>query len=129
MSSAVSKDRTEFEERVYGITKRIPKGKVSTYSDVAEALGDRRMARAVGNALGKNPYGHVPCYRVVRRDGGVGGYSAPGGSRSKAAKLRDDGIEIRRGVIVDLDRYLVSPDRLQGATPGPKRGSGKKGGR
>ena len=125
----MSNDRTDFEERVYEITRRIPKGNVSTYSDVAGALGDRRMARAVGNALGKNPYSHVPCYRVVKRDGGVGGYSGRGGSRSKASKLRDDGIEVRGGIIVDLGRYLVSPERLRGASLRPEKGAGRKGGK
>ena len=129
-------DRTTFEEKVYEVCARIPKGKVSTYADVAEAVGRRGMARAAGNALGRNPYDHVPCYRVVRSDGDVGGYSGAGGSRSKARKLRADGLEIAGTRIVDLDRYLVDASRLRGrhVGVGKKTGTGRgkvarKGGR
>jgi methylated-DNA-[protein]-cysteine S-methyltransferase len=117
-------DRTEFEERVYAVCARIPRGKVSTYADVAAAVGRRGMARAAGNALGRNPYDHVPCYRVVRSDGDVGGYSGAGGSRSKARKLRADGLEIAGTRIVDLDRHLVDGATLRGGSGAVRKKGG-----
>ena len=120
-------DRTEFEEKVYAVTARIPKGKVSTYAEVAEAVGDRGMARAAGNALGRNPYDHVPCYRVVRSDGHVGGYSGAGGSRSKRRKLIADGLEFDGPRIVGLDTFLVDGAVLRGGKKAVRTaGKGKK---
>lgn len=65
---------TDFENRVYEIVSRIPKGKISTYGEIAKQLGIR-SARAVGQALRRNPYApKVPCHRVLRADGSVGGF-------------------------------------------------------
>jgi len=60
---------TQFEARVYQIVKKIPKGKVLTYKQVAEKLGNKNLARAVGNALNKNRDLRVPCRRVIKSDG------------------------------------------------------------
>ena len=66
---------TPFEEKVYNIVKQIPKGQVRTYSWVALQLGNPKAARAVGNALNKNPYApKVPCHRVVAKNG-LGGFA------------------------------------------------------
>ncbi|MCK5107770.1 MAG: MGMT family protein, partial [Nanoarchaeota archaeon] len=66
---------TEFENRVYSLCKKIPRGKVSTYGEIAKALNSK-CARAVGNALNKNPYApKVPCHRVVKSNGKVGGFA------------------------------------------------------
>jgi methylated-DNA-[protein]-cysteine S-methyltransferase len=119
-------ERTAFEEEVYSITSRIPQGKVSTYSDVAAALGNPGLARAVGNALGRNPYSHVPCYRVVRSDGRVGGYSSVHGPKLKIEKLRSDGLDIRGGRIMGLEDYLVSHEDLEAM--GARKRRRKKGG-
>ncbi len=83
-----------FQEKVYRVVKRIPKGRVTTYRDVARAIGSPRTARAVGNALNKNPYAPmVPCHRVVRSDGSVGGFAS--GANKKEAMLRKEGVLIK----------------------------------
>lgn len=67
---------TPFEERVYAVVRRIPKGRVRSYRWVAEQLGNPGLARAVGNALNRNPdCARTPCHRVVRSDGSLGGYA------------------------------------------------------
>lgn len=63
-----------FQQKVYSVVRKIPKGKVLTYKDVARKIGNPGAARAVGNALNKNRSKDVPCHRVVRSDGKVGGY-------------------------------------------------------
>ncbi|MBU4245476.1 MAG: MGMT family protein [Nanoarchaeota archaeon] len=91
-----------FSARVLELTKRIPKGKVSTYGDIAKALGNPKAARAVGNALNKNPHPvTVPCHRVVRSGGAVGGYVS--GKKEKIALLKSEGIKIKRGKVADFD--------------------------
>ena len=91
-----------FSSRVLELTKQIPKGRVSTYCDIARALGKPKASRAVGNALNKNPHlVEVPCHRVVRSDGFVGGYAA--GTRKKIALLESEGIKIISGRIVDFN--------------------------
>lgn len=63
-----------FQERVYEVVKKIPKGSVLTYKQVAEKMGNPSAARAVGNALNNNRSKEVPCHRVIRSDGKAGGY-------------------------------------------------------
>jgi O-6-methylguanine DNA methyltransferase len=102
---------TLFEEKVYKIVRRIPKGRVATYQAVAKAIGAPQVARAVGNALNKNPFSYeacpeprrrVPCHRVVRSDGSVGGFAL--GARQKTQVLRKEGIVIKNGKI-DLKKF------------------------
>ncbi len=64
-----------FTERVYDAVRKIPKGQTRTYGQVAAAIGSPGAARAVGNALNKNRHKDVPCHRVIRSDGSVGGYA------------------------------------------------------
>lgn len=90
-----------FAERVYGITKRIPKGKVSTYGEVARRLNCRAY-RAVGNVLNKNCDKKVPCHRVIKSTGFVGGFRH--GEKKKIALLVREGIEVRVRK-VDLKRF------------------------
>ena len=78
-----------FVERVYLVTQSIPKGKVLTYKEVATKLGKPRAYRAVGNALNKNKNSKVPCHRVIRSDGKVGGYKD--GALAKSKLLRKEG--------------------------------------
>ena len=79
---------TPFEQHVYRIISRIPAGQTRSYGWVAERLGKPGAARAVGQALKRNPCApKVPCHRVVRSDGELGGYSATGGLRRKRELL------------------------------------------
>ena len=83
---------TPFQQRVYALALRIPPGQTQTYADLAEALGGRHMARAVGQALGKNPFAPiVPCHRVLAAHGKPGGFSAHGGSATKLRMLASEG--------------------------------------
>ena len=81
---------TPFQQKVYEVVRKIPKGKTMTYSQVAVAIGKPRAARAVGNALNKNPYAPVvPCHRVIRSDGSIGGFAS--GSSKKVKLLKSEG--------------------------------------
>jgi O-6-methylguanine DNA methyltransferase len=92
-------------KRIYEAVKKIPRGKVATYGQVAEMAGDRKMARAVGNALHKNPDPEtIPCYRVVNSKGELAGKFAFGGAKVQEELLRADGIEVLDGR-VDLEKY------------------------
>ena len=92
---------------IYEAVKRIPKGCVATYSQVAELAGNKKMCRAVGNALHKNPNpDEIPCYRVVNAKGELSGAFAFGGADEQANRLRADGIEVIDGR-VDLDTYGI----------------------
>ena len=78
---------------------------MATYGQIAEMAGDRRMARAVGNALHKNPDPeHIPCFRVVNSKGELSGAFAFGGANEQARRLEADGIEVRDGR-VDLAKF------------------------
>lgn len=92
-------------KRIYEAVKKIPKGCVATYGQVAAMAGEPKMARAVGNALHKNPDpDHIPCYRVVNSKGELSGAFAFGGSNEQANRLRADGIEVI-GNKVNLEKY------------------------
>lgn len=80
---------TPFAQRVYGVVAKIPKGKTLSYAQVASAAGRPNAARAVGNILNKNRDPRVPCHRVVRADGNVGGYAW--GSAKKKKILTSEG--------------------------------------
>lgn len=92
-------------KRIYEAVKKIPKGKVATYAQIAEMAGDRKMARAVGNALHNNPDpDNIPCFRVVNSKGECSGSFAFGGLDEQAKRLREDGIEVVNNK-VDLEKY------------------------
>ncbi len=95
-------------KRIYEAVKKIPKGCVATYGQVAAMAGEPKMARAVGNALHKNPDpDHIPCYRVVNSKGELSGAFDFGGSNEQANRLRADGIEVT-GNKVDLQKFGIS---------------------
>ena len=97
-------------KRIYEAVKRIPKGCVATYGQVAAMAGDKKMARAVGNALHKNPDPeHIPCYRVVNSKGELAGAFAFGGENVQADRLMADGIEVVNGK-VDLNKYQMKDE-------------------
>lgn len=91
--------------RIYDAVRKIPKGKVATYGQVAELAGNKKMSRAVGNALHRNPDpDSIPCYRVVNAKGQLSGEFAFGGSHTQQKLLEADGIEVNDGK-VDLHKY------------------------
>lgn len=92
-------------KRIYEAVRQIPYGHVATYAQVAEAAGDRKMARAVGNALHKNPDpDNIPCFRVVNSKGMLAGEFAFGGAGAQEKLLAAEGIEVENGK-VDLKKY------------------------
>ena len=94
-------------KRIYEAVKKIPSGHVATYGQVAALAGDKRMARAVGNALHKNPDpDNIPCFRVVNAKGELAGEFAFGGSGAQAKLLEAEGIEVINGR-VDLKKYGI----------------------
>lgn len=92
-------------KRIYEAVKKIPAGHVATYGQIAELAGDKKMARAVGNALHKNPDPeNIPCFRVVNAKGELAGEFAFGGAGAQAKLLAAEGIEVVNGR-VDLQRF------------------------
>ncbi len=95
-------------KRIYEAVKKIPKGHVATYGQIAAMAGNPKMSRAVGNALHKNKDpDHIPCFRVVNAKGELSGAFVFGGEKMQAKLLRKDGIEVRDGK-VDLKKYGIS---------------------
>ena len=77
--------------------KKIPFGETRSYKQVAIAIGHPQSARAVANACAKNPFApHVPCHRVIRSDGNLGGYSGEGGTKKKAELLSIENEDVRK---------------------------------
>ena len=82
---------TEFQNLVWKEISRIPYGQTMSYKEIAAIIGHPNSSRAVANACGKNPYpGTIPCHRVVRSDGKIGGYSGPGGVTQKKKLLQEE---------------------------------------
>ena len=98
--------------KIYDAVRRIPYGRVATYAQVAEMAGDRKMARAVGNALHRNPDpDNIHCYRVVNSKGELSGEFAFGGAGAQARLLEAEGIEVIDGR-VDLKKYQMNEKEL-----------------
>ncbi|KIR03898.1 Methylated-DNA--protein-cysteine methyltransferase [Lachnospiraceae bacterium TWA4] len=94
-------------KRIYEAVKKIPKGKVATYSQVAKLAGNGKMSRAVGNALHKNPSpGIIPCHRVVNAKGELAGDFAFGGAGAQAKLLESEGVKVIDSK-VDLKKYQM----------------------
>lgn len=106
-----------FNERCYSVLRKVPRGKVTTYKEIANALNSKAY-RAVGNAMNKNPYAFVgsgeaggskskslfvPCHRVVKSNGEIGGFVS--GIKNKIKMLRKEGIEINKGRI-NMKKYF-----------------------
>ena len=100
-----------FNQKIYQLTKKVPKGKVTTYKILAEAAGTKAY-RAVGNAMNKNPYGilnckgknMVPCHRVVASNGHLHGFAH--GLKKKKELLEKEGIEIKNNKILEFEKVL-----------------------
>ncbi len=96
----------QFLNRVLCECEKIPKGKVSTYREIAHQLGTRAY-RAVGTALKKNPDApRIPCHRVVSSDGSLGGYDGEMNSSRKIELLAQEGVKVSDGKIVDFEKKL-----------------------
>ena len=86
---------TKFQIKVWTYLRKIPRGSLKTYSQVARAIGTPLAVRAVANAIGKNPYApKIPCHRVIRSNGSLGGYSGKGGLKIKRFLLKKEGIRL-----------------------------------
>ncbi len=98
------KSKTTFNEKCYSVLVKVPKGKVTTYKEIARKLNTKAY-RAVGNAMNKNPYApKVPCHRVVNSNGNIGGFAS--GVKNKIKMLRKEGIEIDKDNKINLKKYL-----------------------
>lgn len=94
---------SDFQNAVWHACKKIPRGRVSTYAELAKAVGKPKAARAVGNALNANPHAPcVPCHRVVRSNGAVGGFAH--GAKKKINMLEKEGIRIKNRKIAGFVR-------------------------
>ena len=92
---------TKFQKLVWKEISKIPKGKVITYQDLAFKINRPKSVRAVASACGKNPFlPEVPCHRVVRKDGSLGGYSAKGGINKKKKLLQNEGHKFVKDKII-----------------------------
>ena len=86
---------TEFQVKVWAYLRKIPRGSVKTYTQVAKGIGKPHAIRAVANAIGKNPNApKIPCHRVIRSNGSLGGYSGKGGVKTKRFLLKKEGIKL-----------------------------------
>ena len=91
------------EQRVYKKLLEVPKGKITTYGDLAKAVGLKNGQRAIGKIMNKNPYpGIIPCHRVVKSDRSVGGYAY--GIKVKTNMLSEEGIKINKGKVLDWEK-------------------------
>ena len=93
-----------FEQKVFAACTQIKPGTVSTYAEIARAIGKPKAARAVGNALNKNRSRNVPCHRVVCSDGRVGGFAR--GGREKEKMLGKEGVKIQKGRIAGFEKVF-----------------------
>ncbi|MBI2111491.1 MAG: MGMT family protein [Nitrosarchaeum sp.] len=93
------------DKKIYKKLLEVPKGKITTYGELAKAVGLKNGQRAVGKIMNKNPYPVIiPCHRVVKSDGKVGGYAY--GEEIKSDMLTREGIVIKNGKILDLENTI-----------------------
>lgn len=106
----------DFQKKVLTLLTRIPKGKVTTYGEIAKALGDVHLSRAVGNAVRDNPFApEVPCHRVIRSNGEIGGFGGELSGKNidqKIRLLKEEGVHVDGTGSVDLQKYLVRGEEL-----------------
>ena len=95
----------KLEEKVYKKLLEIPKGKVTTYGELAKAIGLKNGQRVIGRIMNKNPYPVIiPCHRVIKSNGKIGGYAW--GEKIKAKMLSNEGIKIKNGKILDMKKTI-----------------------
>ena len=95
---------SEFEQKVFSVCAKTPKGKITTYSELAKAIGKPKAARAVGNALNKNRDPAVPCHRVVLASGKISGFAR--GQHQKEKLLKREGIRIEGNKIKNFETIV-----------------------
>ncbi|MDO8428973.1 MAG: MGMT family protein [Candidatus Diapherotrites archaeon] len=112
MKKTNSIDKLSFTQKVWCACSLIPKGKVSTYQELARFLGQPNSFRAVGNALNKNlDIPGIPCHRVINSSGELGGYVL--GVKKKIALLNQEGIQIEKNHILNLNKVLITAKELK----------------
>ena len=95
----------KFSDKVYALCKKVPKGRVTTYGQIGKKLGKGMIYRAVGVALNRNPHSpKVPCHRVVKSDGTIGGFAH--GIKKKISMLKKEGVLVKKNKIVDFEKKL-----------------------
>ena len=92
-----------FNEKVYNLCKKIPKGKITSYKEIAHALNTKAY-RAVGQALNKNPYSYVPCHRVIGNNGNLVGFAS--GLKNKTKLLKKEGIQIKNNQVMNFEKLI-----------------------
>jgi len=96
---------SDFASKVYKKLKKVPKGRVTTYKDLAKAAGKEKAIRAVGNIMNKNPYApQVPCHRVVKSDGSVGGFAS--GVEKKIEMLESEGVKFQSDKVINFKKII-----------------------
>lgn len=97
-------------EKIYAVVRKIPRGRVATYGQIAALAGNPRLARVVGYALHVNPEpGKIPCHRVVNRMGKTSASFAFGGEGVQRELLKSEGVEFSPDGTIDLDKYIWRP--------------------
>lgn len=99
-------NKINLNQKVYEIVKKIPKGKVTTYGQIARKLGNPRWSRQVGWALHANRSADVPCHRVVNREGRLAPNFAFEGANEQRRRLETDGVSVTREMYVDLEKFI-----------------------
>ncbi|MGQ0795447.1 MAG: MGMT family protein [Nitrosopumilaceae archaeon] len=95
----------KLDEKVYKKLLEVPKGKITTYKEIAKAVGLDNGQRLIGRIMNKNPYPIIiPCHRVIKSDGKIGGYAW--GQKVKTRMLSNEGIKIKKGKILDLEKSI-----------------------
>jgi O-6-methylguanine DNA methyltransferase len=95
------------QDYTYRLVRQIPAGRVSTYGAVAEALGNKGYARAVGKYMNKNPDADsMPCFKIVKSDGSLGGFGR--GVDDKIRRLTEDGINVKNGKIINFEKVFFN---------------------
>lgn len=105
---------SDFYNKVYSAIEKIPKGKITTYKEIAQSLGTKAY-QSVGTAVKKNPHApYIPCHRVVKSSGEIGGYSGPGGVKRKKELLRKEGIEIKNNKVSEFNCVIYRLSQKEG---------------
>jgi methylated-DNA-[protein]-cysteine S-methyltransferase len=93
------------DQKIYKKLLEVPKGKITTYGELAKSVGLKNGQRVVGKIMNKNPFPVIiPCHRVIKSDGKIGGYAY--GEEIKSNMLLKEGIQIRNGKILDLEKNI-----------------------